>query len=129
MPALQTSPTVQVLLSLQGLPLLVGCAMQEPLSGLQTPRLQALLRPLQSTGLPPPQVPALQTSLVVQLSPSLQLLPLLIATASQVFCALQPPVVHCELNEAQSASIRQSAGAQAPAWQNCERQSPLPAQP
>jgi hypothetical protein len=77
-PAVQTSPSVQRLLSLQAVPSAAGVwAEQTPVAGKQVPATwQASVATGQVTGLPPTQAPAWQVSAVVQALPSLQEVPL-----------------------------------------------------
>src|SRR5262249_51341555 len=86
-PALQTSPVVQALPSLQVVPLALVGLEQVPVVGSQVPALWLWSRALQRRGLAPPQVPGWQASLCVQALPSVQVVPL------GLFGLAQTPVV------------------------------------
>src|SRR5258705_3667924 len=73
-PALQTSPSVQISASLHDVPFSGVGSKTQPLAGLQLSAVQAF-ESLQTTVPPPTQAPALHTSAVVQTFPSLQLAP------------------------------------------------------
>jgi hypothetical protein len=92
-PALQVSFSVQINPSLHVPPWFVGCAWHNPVAALHTPRLHEFVSPLQFTAVPA-QTPALQTSPVVQLFPSVHVCPWLIGWAMHCpFRALHTPSV------------------------------------
>jgi hypothetical protein len=81
MPAWQASPSVQLLLSLQGSPFATGvCPTQVPDAGLHVPPERQGLALVQITGLVPTHAPAWQTSDCVQALLSLQTVPLATGT-------------------------------------------------
>src|SRR5258706_7483926 len=73
-PALQTSPRVQISASLHDVPYSGVGSKTQPPTGLQLSAVQGF-KSLQTTMPPPTQVPAMHTSAAVQTFPSLQLAP------------------------------------------------------
>ena len=77
-PAVHTSVTVHALPSLQPVPFVFGGFEQTPLAGLQDPALWHWSGSGHTTGVAPTQLPAWHVSPVVQRSPSLQVVPLVL---------------------------------------------------
>ena len=104
-PELHTSDVVQASPSLQEVVSATTTASQAPLVALQVPTWQLLSMPLQSLAVPP-QVPELQTSVIVQASPSSQLVVSATGTASQApLVALQVPALQALSMPLQSLAV------------------------